>query len=198
MSNNPAVAARISEKPVLIVAGCCVLALIGTMLLQRFTHPFLDVRTFKLPEKAMEQGAMADITRLMKQLEEHPKDEKALRSLGNAFMRMKAWDRAILFWNRVLATHPKDVMALNQKGVCLFQKQDYPAAAATFSRLLDIDANNAYALFNLGVLHLHFLGNVQKGEGYLQKILQMEGVSLEIQDAVRQELRTKPDMEPKL
>ncbi len=187
MSDNPTLASRVSDKPVLVLVGFCLLVLTGTMLFQRFTTPFLDIREIQVRQE-MEQGPMADITRLMEQIEEHPEDLEALRSLGNAFMHMKAWDRALMFWERVLALEPHDAMAMNQKGVCLFQKQDYPASAATFSQLLEVDANNVYALFNLGVLHTHFLGNVEQGQGYLQRILAMEGVSEDVLQAVRQEL----------
>jgi tetratricopeptide (TPR) repeat protein len=187
MSDNSTASPRVGDKPVLVLAGCCLLALMATVLVHRFTHPFLDVRDGSMHQK-MDQGPMADIARLMQQVEEHPEDLDALRALGNAFMHMQAWDRALSFWDRVLQIEPHDVMALNQKGVCLFRQQDYPASAETFARLIELDPDNVYALFNMGVLHRHFLGNPEKGNGFLQKILKMEGVSPDILQAVRQEL----------
>ncbi len=194
MSDDSSQSLQTSEKPVLILVGICGLVLIGTMLFQRFTRPFLDIRELQVPQ-ANSQGAMSDITKLMKQIETNPEDVHALRSLGTAFMRMEAWDKALLFWDRVLAITPNSSMALNQKGVCQFQKQAYPGAAATFSQLLEVDPSNAYALFNLGVLNLHFLGNVQEGEAYLQRILAMENVSQEILRAVEQELASPSEQD---
>ncbi|GAU07686.1 tetratricopeptide repeat protein [Desulfoplanes formicivorans] len=192
MSNNPSVSPGIGQKPVLVLVGCCLLALIASVLVHRLTHPFLDIREGSVHQK-MDQGPMADISRLMQQVEEHPEDLEALRGLGNAFMHMNAWDRALVFWNRVLTIEPHDAMALNQKGVCLFRKQDYPASAATFSQLLELEQDNVYALFNLGVLHRHFLGNPAKGEAFLKRILEMDAVSQDILDAVKQELNETPE-----
>jgi hypothetical protein len=81
---------------------------------------------------------------------------------------------------------------LNQKGVSLFQKQDYPASAATFASLIEIDADNVYALFNLGILHRHFLDNPEKGESYLKSILELESVPEDVLQAVHQELAAQP------
>ncbi|MGX9366755.1 tetratricopeptide repeat protein [Desulfoplanes sp. PS50] len=191
MNDNATLSSRGFEKPLLGIVVFCLVVLAGTMVFYRVTNPFLDVREVRMNPSA-DQGPMADITQLMQQLENNPNDVDALRSLGNAFMHMKAWDRALMFWNRVLAIEPQDTMALNQKGVSLFQKQDYPASAATFATLLEIDADNVYALFNLGILHRHFLDNPAKGEGYLQAILKLESVPEDVLQAVRQELAAQP------
>jgi tetratricopeptide (TPR) repeat protein len=191
MNDNATLSSRGFEKSLLGIVGMCLVVLAGTMIFHRVTHPFLDVREVRMNPSA-DQGAMADITRLMEQLESNPNDLDALRGLGNAFMHMKAWDRALMFWNRVLAIEPHDTMALNQKGVSLFQKQDYPASAATFATLIEIDADNVYALFNLGILHRHFLDDPAQGERYLQAILELDSVPEDVLQAVRQELAAQP------
>jgi lipoprotein NlpI len=191
MNDNAPLRSRGFEKSLLWLVGLCLVVLAGSMIFHRVTHPFLDVREIRANHSA-EQGPMADITRLMQQLETNPNDLVALRGLGNAFMHMKAWDRALMFWNRILAIEPHDTMALNQKGVSLFQKQEYPASAATFATLIEIDTDNVYALFNLGILHRHFLDNPEKGEGYLRSILEIESVPEDVLQAVRQELAEHP------
>ncbi|MGX9366747.1 tetratricopeptide repeat protein [Desulfoplanes sp. PS50] len=191
MNDNATLSSRGFEKSLLGIVGICLVVLAGTMIFHRVTHPFLDVREVRMNPSA-DQGPMADITQLMEQLESNPNDLDALRGLGNAFMHMKAWDRALMFWNRVLAIEPHDTMALNQKGVSLFQKQDYPASAATFATLIEIDADNVYALFNLGILHRHFLDDPAQGERYLQAILKLDSVPEDVLQAVRQELAAQP------
>ncbi|WP_462324120.1 tetratricopeptide repeat protein [Desulfoplanes sp.] len=191
MTDNSTSTPVVPEKPVFILVGLCLLALVATMVFHRITHPLLDIRKIE-SHTGMEQGPMGDITGLMQRLEEHPEDVDALRSLGNAFMHMKAWDRAVMFWDRVLAIRPHDAMALNQRGVCFFQKQDYEKAADTFATLLTTDPANEYALFNLGVLHKHFLGHPEKGDRYLETILEQGRASPEVMQGVRRELDTKP------
>ena len=174
--------------------GLCVVCLTLSVVYYRVTHPFLDVREMKVSH-AQEQGPMADINTMMQTLDKNPNDINALRALGNAFMRMKAWDRAITFWDRVLGLEPLDAMALNQKGVSQFQQREYKAASITFENLLEVQPDNVYALFNLGVLYRHFLGEASRGENYLRKILELKPDNNDVLRAVQEELANEPSQQ---
>ena len=194
MTSNAKTGTSLSTTPVVVLVGICLLGLTLSTVYYRATHPFLDVRELKSSRNA-EKGPMADITKLMQRVEADPQDVEALRALGNAFMHMKGWDRAIMFWDRALAIEPHDAMALNQKGVSLFQKQDYTAAAVTFEKLLKLKEDNVYALFNLGILYRHFLGDTRLGEEYLQKIIELKPENKDVLRAVMEELSSDTDQE---
>ena len=190
-SNTNTTGRTVSKTPVLIFVGLCTVCLTLSVVYYRVTHPFLDIREMQVSHAA-DQGPMADINTMMQRLEKNSNDIDALRSLGNAFMRMKAWDRAVNFWDRVLSLEPHDAMALNQKGVSLFQQQEYKIASTTFEKLLEVQPDNVYALFNLGVLYRHFLGEIPRGESYLHKILELNHENKDVLQAVEEELGTEP------
>ncbi len=192
MTNNVKTDAKVATKPALVLVGLCLIGLVLSTVYYRATHSFLDVREIKSAGDA-QQGPMAEVTALMQRVEKDPEDIEALQGLGNAFMHMKSWDRALGFWNKVLAIEPHDAMALNQQGVCLFQKQDYTAAAATFERLLEVQGENVYALFNLGILYRHFLGDPGRGEAYLRKIVELKPDNQDVLKAVMEELASDID-----
>lgn len=191
MTSNASTGIPVGKTPVLMFVGLCVVCLTLSVVYYRVTHPFLDIREVKVSHAA-EQGPMADINSMMQTLDKNPDDIDALRALGNAFMRMKAWERAVTFWDRVLGLEPHDAMALNQKGVSQFQMREYKAASSTFENLLEVQPDNVYALFNLGVLYRHFLGEPSRGETYLRKILELTPENNDVLQAVQEELANEP------
>lgn len=195
-ASSNAAGSSISKTPILIFVGVCVAALTLSMVYQRITQPFLDIRTIKASQ-APDQGPMSEITGLMGQIEKNPNDIESLRALGNAFMHMKSWDQAIMFWGRVLVLEPQDTMALNQQGVAQFQKQDYEGAARSFEQLLAVDTGNVYALFNIGVLYRHFLGDEERGVEYLRKIVALKPEDKDVLRAVMEELNSVDSGEEK-
>lgn len=116
-------------------------------------------------------GDMAEVTAMMKRLQENPEDLETMRSLGMTFMEMQAWERALAFWDMVLERHEHDVMALNQKGFCLFELEKYAEAAALFEQMLGIEPDNFHAHYNLGVIYKYYLEQPDTAAAHFQAVV---------------------------
>ncbi|MDQ7031396.1 MAG: tetratricopeptide repeat protein [Desulfonauticus sp.] len=138
----------------------------------RINNPKLTL-TFRT-EPTMPDNSMSGIVELMQKLSKNPEDIDTLKELGTIFMQMKAWDRALSFWNRILKLQPKNRMALSQSAYCYFQLSQYKKAADYYEMVLLLDRNNKdnYIInYNLGLIYFKFLKDKIKAKRYFQQVL---------------------------
>ncbi|MFP4169006.1 MAG: tetratricopeptide repeat protein [Desulfonatronovibrionaceae bacterium] len=141
-------------------------AVVVSFVVYRTDHPSLT-RHVQTEEKAM-----GDMTGLMERLKDNPEDKEALFMLGQRFMRMQAWDKALEFWERLIKLDPENKTVLTQKGFCLFQQEEYEQAVEEFKKVLDVDDTDYRAHYNLGMLYKYYLEEPQSAREHLQKALE--------------------------
>ncbi|WP_457571603.1 tetratricopeptide repeat protein [Desulfovulcanus sp.] len=139
------------------------------------------------------QDPMGEIVSLMQRLEKEPDNIQVLTALGNRFMFMRVWDKAMNFWARVLAIEPENKMALNQIGVCYFELGKYPQARDTFLKLIKIDNKNYRAYYNLAILYKYYLNDNDEARNYFQKILDAHPDDQQLLEAVQREMRAQKE-----
>lgn len=136
-------------------------------------------------------GNMDGLSAMMKKLQDNPEDVDAMRSLGMSFMEMRAWDKAMSFWDMILTRAGNDVMALNQKGFCLFELERYAEAAELFEKMLGIESGNHHAHFNLGIIYKYYLSDPDKAAAHFQAVLDASPNDPELMESTRRELAGK-------
>lgn len=204
------------RKAVILSVVACVAAMFVTSFVYRMQHPNLYVEVkqgFQAPEDhdhdgdgvqdhgpddqsagtppGMGQGvggAMAKVREYMAQVEKNPNDVKALVNLGNSFLMMRAWDRALVPLEKANELEPGNVGLLKAIGIAHFNKQDFDKAAASYEQILSIDPNDTLALFNLGVINKYYFEKLDAARMYFEKVLEIEKDDAEIIKMARQEL----------
>jgi Flp pilus assembly protein TadD len=153
--------------------AAAVLAVFASSFWYRMQHPSLQVaaKAERAPEVQGPPGGMQRIQELMAAVREDPKNVPALLELSQAFLMMRAFDRALAFLDQGLAVEPRNAELLRARGAALFRKQDFAAAAGVFSELKARDQNDAVARFNLGVLYKFYLDRRAEGEAELRAVL---------------------------
>ena len=136
-------------------------------------------------------GDMAGVSAMMKKLQENPEDIESMRALGMSFMDMKAWDKALSFWEMILQRNENDVMALNQKGFCLFELEKHAEAAELFERMLTIEPHNYHAHYNLGVIYKYYLSQPDKAATHFQAVVDASPDDPGLMSNARRELEAK-------
>ncbi len=136
-------------------------------------------------------GDMAGVSAMMKKLQENPEDVESMRSLGMSFMDMRAWDKALSFWEMILQRNENDVMALNQKGFCLFELEKHSEAAALFERMLTLEQQNFHAHYNLGVIYKYYLSQPEKAVAHFQAVIDASPDDPGLMSNARRELEAK-------
>lgn len=138
----------------------------------------------------MEQmgGNMARIKEFMAQVEANPDDVDALVGLGNAFLMMRAWDRALEPLERANRLSPGNVDVLKGIGIARFSQEDYVKASAAYDEILAVKPGDTLALFNLGVIFKYYFEKPDQARTYFEKVLELEHDDAEMVKLAKQEL----------
>ncbi len=174
-----------------LVLGCvavCLAAMVLTSAVYRTTNPSL-VREVEQGGAEHGQDVMTMISQLMQRLQDNPQDPGILESLARAFTQMQAWDRAGMFWKRLLAVEPGNIQARQQLAMALYRQQDFQGAAGQLRSVLRIDPDNVYAHFNLAVLMATYLEAPDESREHLQAVID----NPEAPEDLRNEARNRLD-----
>ena len=140
---------------------------------------------------AMNQALQKEIGKLMKKMQENPKDVATLLELANHFMSMQAWDKAQIFLGNAVVEEPANLEALYRLGICEFQLGKPKEAADYFEQLIALEPHHAHTLYNLGVLKKHYLNKPEEAKKHFEAVSQLEGVDPEMKKAAEQELKNE-------
>jgi len=183
-------------KLVLIVTAISLLAVLSYSLFYRVQHPFLTKQSDRgskqqASQKPAQEG-MERIAELMGRIKENPRDVKALSEVARLFMSMQSFERAAKFWERVVRIDPKKAGPRQRLAMCYYRLERYKDAASELREVLELEPDNAYAHYNMGVLALQFLDRPEKGKRHFQQVLRMENADTELKDRARRELSRLP------
>ncbi len=134
-------------------------------------------------------GGMSKIKEYLAAVEQNPNDVEALANLGNSFLMMRAWDRAIGPLEKANELQPGDTEVLKALGIAYFNKEDFVKASAAYDEILEIDPNDTLALFNLGVIFKHYFEKPDAARTYFEKVLTLEKNDPEMIKMVKDELK---------
>ncbi|MDC0335670.1 tetratricopeptide repeat protein [Pseudodesulfovibrio sp.] len=140
------------------------------------------------PGMGQGMGGMGQIKQYLAQVEANPEDVEALTNLGNAFLMMRAWDRAIDPLEKANALKPGNTDVLKAMGIAYFNKEDFVKASAAYDEILEIDPKDTLALFNLGVIFKYYFEKPEPARTYFEKVLEYEKDDAEIIKMTKQEL----------
>ncbi len=127
----------------------------------------------------------------MEAVEKNPNDTKALVNLGNSFLMMRAWERALEPLEKANKLEPGNIGLLKAIGIAHFNLEDFVKASATYDEILEIDPNDTLALFNLGVIFKYYFEKPDEARTYFEKVLTIEKDDPEIIKMAKQELKTE-------
>lgn len=133
-------------------------------------------------------GAMGKVKEYMARVEANPEDVDALIGLGNSFLLMRAWDRALEPLEKANTLKPGNPGVLAAIGIAYFNKEDFTGAAKTYEDILVIDPNDTLALFNLGIINKHYFKKPDVARRYFEKVLELEKEDAEMIKLTKQEL----------
>ena len=110
--------------------------------------------------------------------------------MGNSFLMMRAWDRAIAPLVKADELKPGDTEVLKALGIAYFNKEDFVKASAAYDSILEIDPNDTLALFNLGVIFKYYFEKPEPAKVYFEKVLAIEKDDAEIIKMAKEELKS--------
>ncbi len=132
------------RKAVILAVVISVAAMFVTSFMYRMDNPNLFVKGQQpssmsgegaTPPPGMGQGGgMARVKEFMARVEENPNDVKALVNLGNSFLMMRAWDRALEPLEKANELKPGNTDVLKAIGIAYFNKEDFTKHLPSMNR----------------------------------------------------------------
>jgi tetratricopeptide (TPR) repeat protein len=194
----------LGRKAVILTVVLSALAMFITSFAYRMNHPNLFVQVKQqhtandghdhgdgAAPAGMGQGmagTMAKVKEYMARVDADPDDVEALTGLGNAFLMMRAWDRALDALERANQLRPGDTGLLKGMGIAYFNKKEFDKAAETYQAILAADPGDTLAMFNLGVINKYYFKKPDVARTYFEKVLSLEKDDAEMLKMARQEL----------
>lgn len=172
------------RRLVLVVMALGLAFLFLGSIIYRLQHPSLTMES-RPPESSM---AMNEIAEMMSRLDSEPNHLPTLMALGDQFMRMGSWERAVVFWKRALALDPRQDRALNGLGVAHYNMDQYSESAEQFEQIVEILPENHRAHFNLGMLYKHYLDKPEQARLHFERVLELNPDEEGLVERIREEL----------
>jgi tetratricopeptide (TPR) repeat protein len=191
------------RKAVILAVFLALAAMFATSFVYRMNNPNLFVKSQASrsfadagegqagPGPAMggaADGAMSRVKEYLERVKKNPDDVEALVGLGNSFLMMRAWDRALKPLEKARELKPDDTTVLKSVGIAYFNKEDYTKASKAYEAILKVDPQDTLALFNLGVIYKHYFKKPDVAQTYFEKVLSLEKEDTEMLKLARQEL----------
>ena len=108
------------------------------------------------PGPALSEQQVDELVALMSKIQTSPDDADALMEIGNTFLAVNDWERAVTFLNRAVMSRPSDIRPRYMLGIALYQQGKIQEAAATFEELLALEKDPA-AQYNLAVIYKYHM-----------------------------------------
>ena len=125
---------------------------------------------------------------LMRLMEQNPNDPKVLLELGNTFMMMQAWDKALEFLDQAVKLAPDDLQVHRALGMARFERKEYDQARKSFELVLKKEPNDVLAHYNMGVLLKHYMKKPAEGDQHFRRVVQLGSPDPEILKSAEEEL----------
>jgi len=131
---------------------------------------------------------MSHLRELMSTIEKNPDDPKVLFELGNTFMMMQAWDKALEYLDKAAKLNPEDLQVQRALGMVRFERKEYPLARKSFERVLKKEPGDVLAHYNMGILLKHYMKLPTEGDAHFRKVVQLGSSDPEILKSAEEEL----------
>lgn len=165
-------------------------AMFVTSVVYRVNHPNLTVQGKQQSVSPGMQGmGMGAIKDMMARVEADPENVDNLIDLSNAFLMMRAWDRALVFLEKARTLEPDNMAVLKSVGICYFQKQQHEEAVEVYEHILELDPNDVLAHYNLGVIFHHFLDDPKSSARHFQAVVDLPHDDEEMRKNAKKELK---------
>ncbi|SMF38952.1 tetratricopeptide repeat protein [Desulfovibrio gilichinskyi] len=186
------------QKIVVWLLGVALLVIFVSSLTYRMNHPGNKVE-FQQESKSSGMGmnqealgeSMKEIRKLMDSMRANPEDMKVQLDLANAFMMIRAYDRAQTFFEKVVANEPTNTNALMGLGMCYYQAEQFDKAAKEFDKILEVDPDDSMANFNAGIIKKYYLHAHEDADEHFRKIIANPKATPDMKTHAEEELKKK-------
>lgn len=175
-----------------LVAGLAVI--FAASFWYRMEHPSLRVEMRaggQTPPGMGQNQDMGRVQELMAKMQTDPNDLPTLLELAEAFLSMRAYDRAEAFLNRAKALKPDEPAILRGMGMVHFERKQYDLAAKDFQELLARDADDSIAHYNLGIVLKYYLKRPEEAVRQFQAVRDNTRADSGLRQEAAQELEGK-------
>jgi len=196
-------AGPLGGKPVLLVLGVGLAAMLLASAAWRLVHPSLSVVNERAARQAEGSGmpggmpaGMGDLGELMTRTAANPRDVEALTGIAERLLMMNAPDKAAVFADRALAVRPADVHLLELKALALAGLGRAAEGVDFLRTALTREPDNAQVRFHLGMLLKYALGKPEEAAEQFRAVRDAPSASADQRHQAAAELETPAPAKP--
>ena len=138
------------QKIILVLVLCAFIAMFAGSFAYRMQGAGLVVEVRQQSE-GMGKGGMASVMgmdmgamrAIMDKLRADPENPQVMMEVGNAFMMMQAWDKALEMFNMAEKKLPKDASVQRGLGMVHFERKEFDLAKKAFDKVLAAEPKDA-------------------------------------------------------
>ena len=112
------------------------------------------------PNAAGGAPMVAVVNRLKRELQESPEDQQLLQRLSNLYYDAAMWDRAVVYYERLVDVAGPDPDVLTDLGVCYRGMKQFEKALENFDRANELNPAHWQSLYNKIVVAVFDVGRV--------------------------------------
>ncbi|WP_027722301.1 tetratricopeptide repeat protein [Maridesulfovibrio zosterae] len=143
----------------------------------------------------MNEASMKRVRGLMEKMGKDPENMEIQLELANSFMMIRAYERAQVFFEKVVAKEPENEQALMGLGMCYYQGEQFEKAAAAFDEILAFNPDESMAQFNVGIIKKYYLHKHDEAEEHFKKIIDNPKTPADMKKRAEEELIKDPHPE---
>jgi len=185
------------RKVMLVALLCAILAMFAGSFAYRMQSRGLTVEVrsesggrggMGNPMGAMMGVDVDQLRDLMRKVQDNPNDPQVLLELGNTFMMMQAWDKALDYLNTAQKAAPGDLKVQRALGMVHFQRKEYDQAKKCFDLVLKKEPDDALAHYNMGILLKHYMKRPAEGDQHFRRVVQLRPEDPDVLKSAQEEL----------
>ncbi len=173
------------NRPVVFLIALFLIGILAFFVYEKIKSPGLTV--VKKEEK--QEKLIAQIRDLMKKLAEDPDDEATLEKLGDLFSSLGQWEKALFFFNRLERKRENSPEIKEKIAMCYFYMREYVLAYKKLKEALELDPNNVFVHFNIGLLYSYFLKNKKKAKEHFLFVINSKDGNDKLKSLAEEEIK---------
>ena len=113
---------------------------------------------------------LQEINALKQAVQQDPANLAAWTRLANLYHDAGMFDTAIEFYRKAVDLAPRDPNIITDLGICYEQLEQFPQALELFDRAQSIDPNHWQSLYNIAVVSIYGLVDLDRAAGALARL----------------------------
>ena len=116
--------------------------------------------------------AQSDVEKYTAQIKANPNDAEAYKNRGDAYAKLKKYDKALDDCNKAIEFNPNSAEAYNNRGIAYSDLNNYKKAVSDYTKAIELKSNDGLYYYNRGLAY-EALGDSSRADPDFKKATEL-------------------------